>query len=178
MSAADRVADALIGGVGRLAHSVQRRQGGGTGDPARSNRWLAITIFAAPDVVAPGGVLPAPLAELGDAVETRVQPAPADKGTELAARVREVAAGTDESATEGAATESSDTGGAATEGTAGDDVVARREQIRVALRRSKQLVEIGEVLTLEPHPHGKRTATPVGKVLEAATDHADREGIL
>ena len=50
--------------------------------------WLAVTVNRAPSDVLPDGSLPAPLAELADAVEVQVRPAPGDKGTELAARWR------------------------------------------------------------------------------------------
>jgi hypothetical protein len=47
-----------------------------------------VTVNKPADAVAPDGVLPPPLAELGDAVEVRITPAPDGKGTELAARLR------------------------------------------------------------------------------------------
>jgi hypothetical protein len=49
--------------------------------------------------------------------------------------------------------------------------------LRSALRRAKQLIEVGEVLRVDPAPHGKRTASP-GVVLEAVTRRASKGGVL
>jgi hypothetical protein len=51
------------------------------------DRWHTLTINRPPTEVAPEGRPPAPLAELGDAVEVQVRPAPGGRGTEVAARV-------------------------------------------------------------------------------------------
>ncbi|MGY1787652.1 hypothetical protein [Geodermatophilus sp. SYSU D00698] len=92
--------------------------------------------------------LPAPLAALGDRVEVRTTPAPGDRGTELAARFR---------------------------GTPTEDEVG---ELRAALRESKALLEVGEVLRMEPQPHGRRAATPQGAALEGAAQAAPEEGVL
>ncbi|MGY1651160.1 hypothetical protein [Geodermatophilus sp. SYSU D01119] len=92
--------------------------------------------------------LPAPLAALGDRVEVRTTPAPGDRGTELAARFR---------------------------GTPTEDEVG---ELRAALRESKALLEVGEVLRMEPQPHGRRAATPQGAALEGAAQAAPKEGVL
>ena len=92
--------------------------------------------------------LPAPLAALGDRVEVRVTPAPGDRGTELAARHR----------------------GTPTEDEVGD--------LRAALREAKALLEVGQVLRMEPQPHGRRAATPQGAALEGAAQAAPKEGVL
>jgi hypothetical protein len=120
-------------------------------DRARDTRWLAVTVYREPDRVAADGPLPEPLASLGDQIETRTRPAPGGKGTELAARLRAPAASR---------------GG------------SFRQEVRAALRRAKQLIEVGEVLAVDPTPHGERTATPAGLALEAVTRRADREGVL
>ena len=49
--------------------------------------------------------------------------------------------------------------------------------LRSALRRAKQLIEVGEVLAVDPAPHGKRTATPGGVLLEAWTKVAPKAGV-
>ena len=49
--------------------------------------------------------------------------------------------------------------------------------LRSALRRAKQLIEVGEVLAVDPAPHGKRTATPGGALLEAWTKVAPKAGV-
>jgi hypothetical protein len=53
---------------------------------ADRSKWSAVTVNLPVDEVAPDGRLPEPLAQLGDDVEVRVRPAPADKGTEILAR--------------------------------------------------------------------------------------------
>jgi hypothetical protein len=78
----------------------------------------------------------------------RITPAPGDRGTELAARYRD---------------RPSD-----------DDLRA----LRSALRETKQLIEVGEVLRVDPAPHGVRKPTPQGAALEGATARAGGEGVL
>ncbi|WNV75112.1 hypothetical protein [Geodermatophilus sp. DSM 44513] len=143
-----RAADAGGALLGRL-QSV-RLPGVGTAsakdDPAAAaRRWRAVTVLADPGRLAE---LPAPLAVLGDRVETRVTPAPGDKGTELAARYP---------------------------GGASDEEVGR---LRQALREAKQLVEVGEVLRMDPRPHGERVPTPGGRLLDGAVAASRREGVL
>ncbi|MVA75458.1 hypothetical protein GC722_05360 [Auraticoccus sp. F435] len=123
-------------------------------------RWLVVTVALPLEEVAPQGRWPEPLAALGDRVEVRVRPAPGDKGTELAARLREATPG--------------GLPGAAARWTGEDP----QQELRSALRRSKQLLEVGEVLEVEPAPHGHRTATPGGALLEKVTRLAGREGRL
>jgi hypothetical protein len=91
---------------------------------------------------------PAPLAAFGERLELRVTPAPGDRGAELAARFR----------------------GPVTDDEIGD--------LRAALRESKALLEVGEVLRVDPQPHGRRTQTPQGAALEGATEAAPKEGVL
>ena len=91
---------------------------------------------------------PAPLAAFGERLEVRVTPAPADKGAELAARFR----------------------GPVTEDEIG--------QLRAALREAKALVEVGEVLRVDPQPHGHRPATPQGAAVEGMAAKAPEEGVL
>jgi len=74
------VTGAVAGGL-LVRRDRQRRA-----DP---RRWLAVTVNRAPSDVLPDGSPPAPLAELGDAIEVQVRPAPGDKGAELAARLRD-----------------------------------------------------------------------------------------
>jgi hypothetical protein len=149
-----------LGAGGLAARQVLRRANGTAGDAEPAGRWRAVTINRSPDEVAPDGKLPEPLAQLEDRIEVRVRPAPGGKGTELAARLREP--------------EPSGLTSAA-QRIKGDDP---RQQVRAALREAKQLLEVGEVLRLEPVPHGKRTSTPAGKLIELATRRASGEGIL
>ena len=100
------------------------------------------------DGIDTGAGLPAPLAAFGDRIEVRSAPAPSDKGTELAARFRD--------------------GGS-------DEEIGR---LRAALREAKQLIEVGEVLRLEPQPHGPRPQTPQGGLIDGVDERAAKEGVL
>jgi hypothetical protein len=117
-------------------------------DDARTaaRRWRAVTVLTDADGLRT--TTPAPLAAFGQRLELRITPAPAGKGTELAARFR----------------------GPVTE----DDI----DDLRAALRESKQLIEVGEVLRVDPAPHGHRPPTPQGEALEGATRRAPKEGVL
>ena len=108
----------------------------------------------------PDGRVPDPLAELGDLVEVEVRPAPGGRGSELRARLR----GSEPSGAASAAARLS-----------GDDP---RQQVRIALREAKQLIEVGEVLRVDPTPHGQRKSTPTGAVVDLATKRAEGEGVL
>ncbi|RFU23227.1 hypothetical protein [Geodermatophilus marinus] len=120
-----------------------------TDDPGTAaRRWRAVTVLRPPAEVGTGADLPAPLAALGERVEVRVTPAPGDRGSELAARFREPA---------------------------GEEDLGR---LRAALREAKQLLEVGEVLRVDPQPHGRRAGTPQGAALEGAAASAGKEGVL
>jgi hypothetical protein len=54
----------------------------------QTERWHAITVNRSPEEVAPEGQLPGPLADLGEEIAVRVQPAPGDRGTEIHTRLR------------------------------------------------------------------------------------------
>jgi hypothetical protein len=126
----------------------------GAGQPASG--WLAVTVFREPaDIDA--AALPAPLAEYVDRIEVRVRPAAGGKGTELSARLRD-----------------RPSSGTAASRLSGSDPQA---DLRSALRRAKQLIEVGEVLVVDPAPHGKRTASPGGVLLEAWTRVAPKAGV-
>ena len=125
----------------------------GVGQPASG--WLVVTVFRAPTDI-DTAELPAPLAEFGDRIEVRVRPAAGGKGTELAARLRDQPSGS------------------ALSRLSGSDPQA---DLRSALRKAKQLIEVGEVLAVDPAPHGKRTATPGGVLLEAWTKVAPKAGV-
>lgn len=150
-------AAALAGGAVLLVRVARGRAprgpvtGGWTG-----SGWLAVTVLREPSDL-DTHQLPAPLAELGDRVEVRVRPAAGGKGTELAARLRDRPA---------PASAPSRLGGRDPE--AG---------LRSALRRAKQVYEVGEVLAVDPAPHGRRTATPWGALLEAWTRVAPAGGV-
>ncbi|MGY1730015.1 hypothetical protein ACI798_00730 [Geodermatophilus sp. SYSU D01045] len=126
----------------------------GAGRPASG--WLVVTVFREPSDVDTAR-LPAPLAGFGDRIEVRVRPAAGGKGTELAARLRD-----------------RPSPGTALGRLSGNDPQA---DLRSALRQAKQLIEVGEVLAVDPAPHGRRTATPGGVLLEAWTRMAPRAGV-
>jgi hypothetical protein len=141
----------------RQVRSVIDRSGrrtAGAGQPGSG--WLAVTLLRQPSDVDTAN-LPAPLAELGDQIEIRVRPAAGDKGTELAARLRD-----------------RKSSGTALDRLSGSDP---QSDLRSALRRAKQLIEVGEVLAVDPAPHGKRSDTPPGKLLETWTKVAPKAGV-
>ena len=43
---------------------------------------------------------------------------------------------------------------------------------------AKELLEVGEVLRVDPQPAGHRPVTPAGKALDAITRRAGGEGVL
>jgi hypothetical protein len=99
---------------------------------ARTPRWHVVTIYLPVDKVMPEGPegrLPAPLADWGDVLDVQIRPAPGNRGTELAARLRDG--------------EPSGLAGVAAR-LAGDDP---RQALRSALRQAKQLLEAGKVRT-------------------------------
>ncbi len=126
----------------------------GAGQPASG--WLVVTVNREPSDL-DTAVLPAPLAEFGDRIEVRVRKAAGDKGAELGARLRD-----------------QPSSGNALSRLSGSDP---QGELRSALRRAKQLIEVGEVLAVDPAPHGKRTATPGGALLEAWTKVAPKAGV-
>ena len=119
-------------------------------------RWQTVTILGAPEVIAVEGRLPQPLAELTELIETRLEPAPGGRGTQLSARTKP--------------------------GPKPDSTVWKGEdpsrQIRSALLRAKQLVEVGEVLSIEPQPAGKRRRPANGLLVDLMTGDADQEGVV
>jgi hypothetical protein len=111
-----------------------------------------VTVLGAPDEVL-NNTVPPFLAGLKDEIEVEARPAPGDKGTELRARLR--SPGRSEAA-------SND----------------KTRLLRVALRRTKQVIEADEVLRVDPTPHGHRSATPMGLLVDRSSKRADEEGLL
>jgi hypothetical protein len=150
-----------MAGVGAgviVARRIVSRQAGNGAAEKVPDRWHSVTVNRPPEEVAPEGRLPEPLAKLDDAVEVRLRPAPGGRGTELAARVRDgVPAGA----------------GGAVARAAGSDP---RQDLRAALRQSKQLLETGEVLHPDEPPTTRRTLRSLP--LELATRRAGGEGRL
>jgi selenocysteine lyase/cysteine desulfurase len=125
--------------------------GWGPGGTAREDptRWRAVTVNRSIHDL--DGGLPRPLAELGDAVEVRLQPAPGTKGTEIHARL-----------TEHAPARIND-----------QEPV---EALRSALRQAKQVAEVGYVLEADRNRTAK--PTPLNEPLRQADRHAGGEGRL
>jgi hypothetical protein len=147
----------LVALAGTTAVVVVRRRlrdrGRGEGRPAAARSgWLAVTVNRGVDDVLASGRIPAPLASFGAAVEVEARPAPGDKGSELRARFR-----------------SGHAGGAGAE---------ERGRLRAALRAAKQQIEVGEVLRVDPTPHGRRTATPTGLLVDIASARSNEGGLL
>ncbi|HEY0717101.1 MAG TPA: hypothetical protein VGD68_05755 [Streptosporangiaceae bacterium] len=148
----------LVRAVGR---SRARPFAAGHGDETEpSNRWRAVTVNQPQEQIAPDGALPPPLADLGDVIEVRISKAAGGKGTELAARLRDP--------------EPSGAAGLAGR-LAGDDP---GQAVRSALRESKQLIEAGEILRVEPQPTGRRASTPGSWLIGTVTRRAGSEGVL
>ena len=149
------VAGAALAATGAAILARRAKRGGG---PApQDDRWLSVTVAAGREEVAPNGAPPHPLAELGDSVEFRLEPAPGGRGIELSARPR------------------AGYGPALREHADGRDP---REAVRVALRESKQLIETGEVLRIDPRPAGRRPQSPAGAILDTVAQRARAEGVL
>jgi hypothetical protein len=123
--------------------------GPGGSEAADPARWRAVTVNRPIHELeaAPLG----PLDELGDAVEIRLQPAPADKGTEIHARLTEHAP----------------------ERIHDQEPL---EALRSALRQAKQVAEVGYVLEADRNRTTK--PTPLNEPLRQADRHAGGEGRL
>jgi hypothetical protein len=149
-----RVTDVATGVGGALLDRLQSLRVPGVGtSSAHDSPEVAARRWRAVTVLTEGidpADLPAPLARFGDRIEVRTGTAPAGKGTELAARFRIASDADDEQIGE----------------------------LREALRQTKQLIEVGEVLRIEPQPHGPRPDTPQGRTLEGAAAAAPKEGVL
>ena len=116
------------------------------------DRWHVVTIHRDPADVDVTASRPRPLAALGEAVELRVAPAPGDRGTELAARVRPDS------------------------GLSGSDAKDLDEHVRRALRDTRCLLETGEVL--RPDDLGTARATLTNVPLRLALRRAKTGGRL
>lgn len=123
-----------------------------------ATRWLTVTVNRAPSDVMPGGALPEPLGRMADRLEARVRPAPGDRGTELAVRLK--------NAPSSAATSLPGR-------LAGKDP---RQEVRTALRQAKALLEAGEVMLPDASPTTRDT--PVGKAIDLVARRSGGEGVL
>lgn len=158
-----RIAQAGLDGAGQLIHQLQRRlgsDGNGAADPEPRSRWRSVTINKSPEEVMPDGRVPDPLAALGDHVEVKVRKAAGDKGTELAARLRQP--------------EPSGLGSVGKR-MSGDDP---RQQVRAALRAPCGVGSIRNTSPTSMSCLAWRSAAPTGKLVDLATRRAGGEGVL
>ncbi len=142
--------------VGGAAAAVRRARARRP-DRAAMDRWLTVTVNRGPGDIQPDK-LPAPLQEYGERIETRIRPAPGDRGTELAVRPRKP----QPEGTHSAAARLK-----------GDDP---RQDLRRALREAKALLEAGEVL--QPDTPPTTHDTPGGKLIGLLSRRASEEGVL
>jgi hypothetical protein len=142
-----------------LGRAGQHLRPGRSRHEDRQRRWLVVTVEGTSEAVAPAGVLPAPLADLGDAIEVDLRPAPGQRGTEVAARLVADASVVAEEDEQSAAEDP-------------------RRALRRALRQVKQLVEVGEVLVADPRSAGYRPRTIAGLLVDKAERESDEGGVL
>lgn len=144
-------------GVTAGAALTVRRLRAGSSATAAEDRWLAVTINRGPGDIQPEK-LPSPLREYGDRIETRIRPAPGDRGTELAVRLREP---------------QPDAAHSLPARLTGHDP---RQDLRRALREAKALLETGEVMRSDTPP--TTHDTPGGKLVGLLSRRAGGEGVL
>lgn len=148
---------AAAAGLAAGAVVVTRRVQARLPAPDAGDRWLTVTINRQPGEVQPEK-LPSPLREYGDRIETRIRPAPGDRGTELAVRLKEPPPRAAHSVPARLA---------------GDDP---RQDLRRALREAKALLEAGEVLRPDTPPTTHET--PGGKLVGLLSRRSGGEGVL
>ncbi|GGL93535.1 hypothetical protein GCM10010129_41750 [Streptomyces fumigatiscleroticus] len=140
------------------AAAVRKSLPGHRTDDRAGERWLVVTVNRPVADVRPDGKLPAPLQRFEEKIDVRVRPAPGDRGAELAVRLKEPAPASSSSLPARLA---------------GQDP---RQELRLALRESKAVLEAGEVL----HPDTPPTTrpTPGGKLVGLLTRRSGGEGVL
>lgn len=144
--------------AGAAAIGVHRARSGPSGDDRAHDRWLTVTVNRPAEEVRPGGRLPTPLRAFDERIEVDVRPAPGDRGTELAVRLKQPP------------------GGARTSlpgRLAGQDP---RQDLRLALRETKALLEAGEVLHPDTPPTTRET--PGGRLVGLLVRRSGGEGVL
>lgn len=151
----------MVGAVGLVAAGaavVARLRRVTTGQSAAgSARELVVTVHR-PLEELQDRALPEQLLALGDDVELELRPAPGDKGTEIAARIR---------------TPQPSGAAAVAARVQGDDP---RQAVRRALREAKSVIETGEVLEAQRARTTERTLP--GALLDLVTRRSGGEGQL
>ncbi|MFI9284598.1 SRPBCC family protein [Streptomyces werraensis] len=128
------------------------------GDDRAGDRWLTVTVNLPEEDVRQDGKLPGPLERLADRVDVRTRPAPGDRGTELAARLKEPTPPASASMPARLA---------------GQDP---RQEVRRALREAKALLETGEVMLPDTPPTTR--PTPGGRLVGLFSRRSGGEGVL
>ncbi|WEH39211.1 hypothetical protein [Streptomyces sp. AM 2-1-1] len=126
-------------------------------EPASQDRWLVVTVQRSPGEIR-SDPLPTPLRDFGDRIETRITPAPGDRGTEIAVRFRQPRLQGPHSVIARIS---------------GDDP---QQDLRLALREAKALWETGEIMVADAPP--TTHDTPGGKLLGLLSRRSGGEGVL
>jgi hypothetical protein len=137
---------AAVAGAG-AAPAVRRAMRARRPPAEDMDRWHAVTVLCPPKEAE--ARRDTPLAALGDAVEVSVRQAPGERGSEVRARLAPAVA-------------------------AGDDAGERLEELRTALRETRQVLEIGWVVNAD-RPTTNRP-TPLNAPLRAAIAHGKGRG--
>ncbi|WP_406723279.1 hypothetical protein OG968_33965 [Streptomyces althioticus] len=145
-------------GVAAVRKAGAAAHGAGTGDDRAGDRWLTVTVNRPEEDVRRDGKLPEPLERLADRIDVHTRPAPGDRGTELAARLKEPAP---PAATSVPAR------------LAGQDP---RQDVRRALREAKALLEAGEIMLPDSPPTTR--PTPGGRLVGLIGRRSGGEGVL
>jgi hypothetical protein len=125
---------------GDIIESTVRKIAGTASSRARADHWNVVTVNRPPQEVMPDGQLPGSLAEMAGEIEVQVRPAPADKGSELAARITRPADGDEQ-------------------GPGAKNTDDQRQRLRTALRHAKMVLETGEVLESDKPSTTRTTVT-------------------
>ncbi|WP_144872467.1 hypothetical protein [Microbacterium sp. 1.5R] len=140
--------------AGLVARKLVRERKESDGDGRHPEGWKAVTVMGDADALRRGDY-PEPLRRIAHVLDVRVDPAPADKGVELHARVRPDLQTAD---------------------VFGDE--SPDQALRAALRDAKQLIETGEILRATPRPHGHRSVSLFGAAVDRAEADAKGRGVL
>ena len=140
------------------AAAVRRSRSARPADQRANDRWLTVTVNLPPADVGSEGKPPPPLDDVAERIDVQIRPAPGDRGTELAARIKEPVPAASASVPARLA---------------GQDP---RQELRRALRDAKSLLEAGEVLRPDAPPTTR--PTPGGKLVEVFTRRSGGEGVL
>jgi ferredoxin-NADP reductase len=138
----------IAAGAGIAANLAMKQR---TRTKYNAGRWHTVTVNRTLKEISPKGMLPGPLAEMGDKIEVVFRAAPSGQGTEISARL----IGVDEQ---------------------NETARVLLRELRQALRSSRALLETGEVL--EADRNGSSRTTLLNWPMNYITKHAREEGRL